>query len=262
MIFAPDLLAGQVAIVTGGGAGIGLGIARELARVGADLVLCGRRPEPLAAAAEEIRAMGRRCLAIPADVRNWEQVQALVAATLAEFGRIDILVNNAGGQFAAPVEKMSPGGWKAVIDVNLNGVFHCIKAVSDTMIQQRRGKIINIIAAFTRRGAPGVAHSGAARAGVENLSRSLAIEWARYNIQVNCISPIVMTEGLEANLLQAPGTYDRLLQAIPVGRFGTLEEVGWAAVFLASRAADYITGENLAMDGANWLGSGISWVNA
>lgn len=261
MIFAPDVLAGKVAIVTGGGTGIGLGIARELARAGADLVLAARRREPLAAAAAEIRAMGRRCLAVPTDVRDWDQVQHMVQATLDGFGHVDILVNNAGGQFAAPVEKMTLKGWKTVIDLDLNSVFACIKAVSEPMIKQRRGKIINVIAAFTRRGAPGVSHSGAARAGVENLTRSLAVEWAKYNIQVNCLSPIVMTEGLKANLLQAPGTYERLLEAIPMRRFGSLEEVGWCAVFLASKASDFVTGENLAMDGANWLSSGVSWVD-
>jgi citronellol/citronellal dehydrogenase len=257
LIFAPDLLEGQVAIVTGGGTGIGRGIALELARAGASVVVAGRRREPLESTVAEIAGMGRESCAIPTDVRNWEQVQALVAGTVQAFGGLHILVNNAGGQFGAPFHAMSPGAWKSVIDLNLNGVFHCTRAAADVFIPQRRGKVINIIAAFSRRAAPNVAHSGAARAAVENLTRSLALEWAPYNIQVNCISPVVMTEAFARNTGAQPGALERFVQSIPAGRCASLEEVGWLAVYLASRAADFMTGEHLVMDGGYWLSTAV-----
>lgn len=257
MVFAPDLLRGQVAIVTGGGTGIGRGIALELARAGADVALAGRRPEPLRAVAAEIGALGRKALALPADVREWEQVRSLVAAAVAGLGGLHILVNNAGGQFGAPFEQISPKGWAAVIDTNLNGVFNCTRAAAEYLVPQRRGKVINVIAGFSRRAAPYVSHSGAARAGVENLTRSLALEWARYNIQVNCISPVVMTEAFARNMAATPGAAEEFVAAIPAGRCATLEEVGWLAVYLASRASDFMTGEHLVLDGGYWLATPV-----
>jgi citronellol/citronellal dehydrogenase len=256
VVFARDLLQGQVAVVTGGGTGIGRGIVLELARVGADIVVAGRRPEPLEAVAAEVSGLGRQCLAVPTDVRDWDQVRALVAASMGRFGRLDILVNNAGGQFGAPFEKLSPNGWKAVVDVNLNGVFNCTRAAADVMIPQRHGKVISIIAGFTRRAAPNLAHSGAARAGVENLTRSLALEWAQHNIQVNCVSPVVMTEAMTGNM-GGPAAVENFLQSVPAGRGATLEEVGWLVVYLASRAADYLTGEHIVLDGGYWLATPV-----
>ena len=257
MIFANDLLAGQVAIVTGGGTGIGRGVAVELAKVGADVVVAGRRIEPLQETAAEIRALGRKAIAVPTDVRDWGQVQALVAATSEQLGRVDILINNAGGQFGAAFEDISPNGWKAVIDVNLNGVFHCCRAVGGPMIAQRSGKIVNVIAGFSRRAAPHISHSGAARAGVENLTRSLALEWAPHNIQVNCISPVAMTDALGKNLASTPGGADTLRESIPAGRFASLEEVGWLVVYLVSKAGDFVTGEHIVMDGGYWLATPV-----
>lgn len=254
-VFAPNLLEGRVAIVTGGGTGIGRGIALELARTGADVALAGRQREPLEAVAAEIRALGRRAVVLPTDVRNWDQAQALVRDTVSTLGRLDILVNNAGGQFSARFEELTPKGWKAVIDTNLNGVFHCIRAAAEYFIPQRRGKVINIIAGFTRRAAPYISHSGVARAGVENLTRSLALEWARHNIQVNCISPIVMTEALVRN--QGEAATARMVAAIPAGRCANAEEVGWLVVFLASHAGDIITGEHIVIDGGYWLAAAI-----
>jgi NAD(P)-dependent dehydrogenase (short-subunit alcohol dehydrogenase family) len=255
MIFAPDLLTGHVAIVTGGGTGIGKGVAIELARAGASLVLAGRREEPLVAAAEEIGAMGGTCLGVPTDVRDWDQVQAMVKAAVDRFGRVDVLVNNAGGQFGSPFEQLSPNGWRAVLETNLTGVFNCVRAAGDVMIQQKRGKVLNIIAGFTRRAAPNLAHSGAARAGVENLTRSLALEWACHNIQLNCISPVVLTEAMTRNM---GGRVDDFVRSIPAGRSADAAEVGWLAVFLASRAGDYITGEHIVMDGGYWLSTAVA----
>lgn len=257
MVFAPYLLQDRVAIVTGGGTGIGRGVALELARAGADVAVAGRRREPLEAVAAEVTALGRRGLAVPADVREWEQVQAMVAETVSTLGGLDILVNNAGGQFGAPFEKLSPRGWKSVIDLNLNGVFNCTRAAAEVLVPQRHGKVINIIAGFSRRAAPHVAHSGAARAGVENLTRSLALEWAPYNIQVNCISPVVMTEAFAANTKAGGRDPQDFVDAIPAGRTATLEEVGWLVVYLASRAADFMTGEHLVMDGGYWLSTPV-----
>jgi citronellol/citronellal dehydrogenase len=257
MIFAPDLLRGQAAIVTGGGTGIGRGIALELARAGADVAVAGRRPEPLHAVVAEIEALGRRGMALPVDVREWEQVQAMVGEAVAGFGRLDMLVNNAGGQFGAPFEQLSARGWKSVIDVNLNGVFNCTRAAADYLVPQRRGKVVNVIAGFSRRAAPFVSHSGAARAGVENLTRSLALEWAPYNIQVNCISPIVMTEAFARNVAATPGGMERFLASVPAGRCASLEEVGWLVVYLASPAGDFMTGEHLVLDGGYWLSTAV-----
>jgi NAD(P)-dependent dehydrogenase (short-subunit alcohol dehydrogenase family) len=254
MIFAPNLLAGRVAIVTGGGTGIGRGIALELARAGADVALVGRRTAPLEETAAEIAALGRRALSAPADVRDWEQVQAMTARVVAELGRLDILVNNAGGQFGAPFASLSAKGWRAVIDTNLNGVFNCTRAAADYLIPQQSGKVINVIAGFSRRAAPNVAHSGAARAGVENLTRSLALEWALYNIQVNCISPVAMTEAMAANMGERS---EGFIRSIPAGRCASLEEVGWLVVYLASRAGDFMTGEHLVLDGGYWLSTAV-----
>ena len=257
MVFAPHLLADKVAIVTGGGTGIGRGIALELARSGARVVVAGRRHEPLEAVAAEIAAMERESRAIPTDVRDWDQVQAMVDGTVTAFGGLDILVNNAGGQFSAPFHTLSSSAWKSVIDLNLNGVFNCTRTAADVFIPQRRGKVINIIAAFSRRAAPNLAHSGAARAAVENLTRSLALEWAPYNIQVNCISPVVLTEAFMKNMSAAPGAMERFIDSVPAGRGATLQEVGWLAVYLASHASDYMTGEHLVMDGGYWLATAV-----
>lgn len=254
MLFAPGLLAGQVAIVTGGGTGIGRGIALELARAGASMVLAGRRPEPLEVVACELRALGASTLPVPTDVRDYDAVTALAAATVERFGRIDILVNNAGGQFGKPLSELSPNGWKSVIDVNLNGVFNCTRAVGETMIASGHGKVVNIIAGFTRRAAPHLAHSGAARAGVENLTRSLAIEWASHNIQLNCISPVVLTEAMAKNMGDRAESF---VDSVPARRYASLEEVGWLVVYLCSRAGNYITGEHIALDGGYWLNVGL-----
>jgi citronellol/citronellal dehydrogenase len=259
VIFAPGLLSGQVALVTGGGTGIGRGIALELGRAGADVVVAARRPEPLEAAVEDLRALGCKASAVQADVRDWDQAQAMVTTAVERHGRLDILVNNAGGQFSSPFEQMSAKGWRAVVETNLNGVFNCSRAAGDVMIRQQRGKIVSIIAGFTRRAAPRLAHSGAARAGVENLTRSLALEWARYNIQVNCISPVVVTDAMAANMGDRVDTF---IQNIPARRSGRAEEVGWLVVFLASPAGDYITGEHIVIDGGYWLGTAVDYPTA
>lgn len=246
-IFAPNLLDGRTALVTGGGSGIGLAIARELGLLGARVAICGRNVEKLAAAREALTAEGVVCFAHPCDIREPEQVQALVGATLAEFGAIDFLVNNAGGQFPAPVEQTSYNGWKAVVDNNLNGTFLVTKTVAEAaMFGQGQGRIVNIVANMWR-GFPGMAHTGAARAGVVNLTQSLAVEWAPKRILVNAVAPgLIRSSGTDRypSALMEAG-----IRATPLKRMGTVEDVAHAVTYLLSPAGDWITGETICVDG-------------
>jgi len=261
MVFLPGILSGRIAIVTGGGTGIGRAIALELAELGADVVVASRDPQHLEPTAEDIRGLGRRSLAIPTDIRVPAQVEALVEQTVAEMGKIDIQVNNAGGQYPGPAETLSAEGWRSVIDLNLNGTFYCSQAVARHMMGTGGGTIVNIVANFGLRGAPGLAHSAAARAGVINLTRTLALEWAKYNIRVNAVAPgVIMTEGALAEMLINPETIERLERAIPLKRLGFPEDIAHVVAFLVSDAAAYITGETIAADGGNWHGHGLSFV--
>src|SRR5689334_4307430 len=255
-LFAPDLLRDQVAIVTGGGSGIGLATARELVRLGARVAICGRTQAKIDAAADELRGAGGTVVARTCDIREPAQVEALVAAVLAEFGRIDILVNNAGGQFPSPAQHISPNGFLAVIKNNLIGTFHVTREVANqAMIPARRGRVINVIANIYR-GFPGMAHTGAARAGVENLTMSLAVEWAQFHILVNAVAPGVI---LSSGTARYPAAlFERGIRETPLKRAGTCEEVAAAIVFLASPAAQFITGATLRLDGGQSLW-GHSW---
>jgi citronellol/citronellal dehydrogenase len=251
-VFAPGLFHDQVALVTGGGTGIGLCTARELAHLGARLVVCGRRAEPLDAARAELEAAGAEVLATPCDIRDADQVSATVDAALARFGRIDVLVNNAGGQFPSPAESISPRGFEAVVRNNLLGTFQMTTAVANkAMLPARRGRVVNVIANVVR-GFPGMSHTGAARAGVDNLTKSLAIEWASRGVRVNAVAP--------GNNIRSSGTAqygDALLEvarkATPLKRLGTPEEVARVILFLASDANDYVTGQTWYIDGGQSL---------
>ncbi len=253
MIFRDDLLKGRVAVVTGGGTGIGAVISKELARHGADVVITSRNPEHHTQIVEEIQALGRRALAIPADVRDPEQTQTAAERTLEAFGRIDILVNNAAGNFLCAAEQLSPNGWRAVVDIVLNGTFLMSRAVLPAMKAQGGG-IVNIGANYAWLAAPYVAHSGAAKAGVLNLTRTLAVEWAPYGIRVNAVTPgpIEETEGV-ARLMGDPQAHKAVIDSIPLRRLGKREEIAWAILFLLSPAAEYITGHNLVVDGGMWF---------
>jgi NAD(P)-dependent dehydrogenase (short-subunit alcohol dehydrogenase family) len=252
---------GRVAIVTGGGTGIGKAIALELAELGADVVIASRDPQHLEPTAEELRALGCRALAIPTDIRSPAQVEALVGQTVASLGKIDIHVNNAGGQYPGPAEELSIEGWRSVIDLNLNGTFYCSQIIARQMMQTGGGAMVNIVANFALRAAPGLAHSAAARAGVISLTRTLALEWAKYSIRVNAVAPgVVMTEGALSEMLISPDTIERIERAIPLKRLGTPEDIAHLVTFLVSDAAAYITGETIAADGGNWQGHGISFV--
>jgi NAD(P)-dependent dehydrogenase (short-subunit alcohol dehydrogenase family) len=261
VIFLPGLLEERVAIVTGGGTGIGRAIALELAAFGADVVVASRDPQHLEPTAAEIRALGRRALAIQTDIRNPAQIEALAEQTVAELGKIDIHINNAGGQYPGPAEDLSIEGWRSVIDLNLNGTFYCSQVMARQMMQTHGGAIVNIVANFGLRAAPGLAHSAAARAAVINLTRTLALEWAKHSIRVNAVAPgVVMTEGALSEMLISPDAIETIERAIPLKRLGTPEDIAHVVTFLVSDAAAYITGETIAVDGGNWHGHGLSFV--
>ena len=249
-VFAPGIFKDQVAIVTGGGSGIGLATAVELARLGAKVAICGRNAERLEAGRAAIAAHGP-VLARACDIREPAQVEDFVKAVLAEWGRIDILVNNAGGQFPSQAQHISPNGFLAVVKNNLVGTFHmCREVANQWMIGHGGGRIVNVIANIYR-GFPGMAHTGAARAGVENLTMTLAVEWAQFGILVTAVAPgIVKSTGTAQ---YPPQLLERGVQETPVKRAATCEEIAASIVFLASPAAQYITGTTLRIDGAQAL---------
>jgi citronellol/citronellal dehydrogenase len=250
-LFAPGLFANQVVLVTGGGTGIGRAVAEETGRLGAKLVVCGRRQEKLDAARAELEALGIEVLAQSCDTRKEEQISELVTAALARFGRIDVLVNNAGGQFPTAAQHLSPKGFEAVVRNNLLGTWNMTHALGTrAFIPQRGGRIVNVIAQIAR-GFPGMVHTGAARAGVENLTKSLAVEWAQHGIRVNAVAPgVIKTSGTEQ---YPPILLEQGRRATPLKRLGRADEVSHLITYLASRAADFVTGQTFYIDGGQSL---------
>jgi len=242
-------LQGKVAIVTGASRWTGKAIALELAKAGADVAVSARTADALENAAAEIRSLGRRSIAIPTDVRVAEQVNNMVKKTLEEFHRIDILVNNAGATFITSALKLSEGGWDAMIRENLKPAFLCSKAVVETMIEQGGGSIINIASGEGLRAAPTNAGYGAAKAGLINLTMSLAIEWAPYKIRVNAIAPGFIETGTLPQALQQAAELRELFNAVPLRRAAKLQEIAAAVLYLASDAAGYTTGATIVVDG-------------
>jgi citronellol/citronellal dehydrogenase len=245
--FRPGLFTGRVALITGGGTGIGRAIAEELSALGARVALCGRRVEPVTELAEALRAKGGEAHAASVDIRSPESIDAFVKDVLARFGTIDLLVNNAGGQFPSPAQNISPKGFEAVVRNNLLGTFNVTHAVANAaMIPQRYGSVVNIIA-NVYRGFPGMAHTGAARAGVDNLTKSLAVEWAPHHIRVNAIAPgTIRSTGTDR---YPPELVVKAEKNTPAKRLGTVAEVAHATSYLLSDAADYVTGATLYLDG-------------
>ena len=256
-VYSPTALKDRVAIVTGGGTGLGKAIATEFARVGANLVLAARNLERLDKAAEEIRSIGAKVITVQTDIREVEHVRNLVQRTMDEFGKIDILVNNAAGRFDIPSENLSKNGWYVVVNIVLNGTWYCSQEVGRVMIKQGGGNIINIISNSPWLGSVYAAHSAAAKSGVWSMTKTLAAEWGKYNIRVNGIAPlapvgdVINRSSLPEDVLQNPSGETR---GLPLGRAGDTREIAWAALFLASDASSYVTGHTLDVTGASWLG--------
>jgi NAD(P)-dependent dehydrogenase (short-subunit alcohol dehydrogenase family) len=250
---------GKVALITGGGSGMGRAIAESLAADGALVAVCGRRTEPLEETVARCTALGARALAVPTDVRDPAAVQTLVDRVVAELGPPELLVNSAAGNFLSPAIDLSPNGWRAVVEIVLNGTFYTSQAVARALRDAARGgSILNIVATYAWTGNPGTVHSAAAKAGVLNLTKTLAVEWAPLGIRVNAMAPgPVDTEAASAHLFPTEEIRSAMAGEIPAGRLGTLEDVVWAARFLLSPRSSYITGDCLTLDGGEVLERGM-----
>jgi NAD(P)-dependent dehydrogenase (short-subunit alcohol dehydrogenase family) len=246
--------AGTGVLVTGGGTGLGLAIATEFARLGADIVIASRKPEHLKQGESVLRELGGRVLAVTCDIRDPDQVAAALDAAAGAFGLPGVLVGNAAANFPVPAEDMSPNAWRTVVDITLNGTFFCAREFARRHLAAGTpASIINVGASYAWTGGPGFAHSAAAKAGVKNMVETLAVEWGPYGIQVNGLVPGMfphedMTADIKANLSRAPDKD----ACQPAMRTGRLRELGWAATFLASPYARFISGHTLVVDGANW----------
>jgi citronellol/citronellal dehydrogenase len=249
-VFRDDLFTKQVIIVSGGGTGIGRSIAHELASLGAIIVVCSRKLPNVERTRDEILAAGGQALALACEIRSAEQVEALMESVLERYGKIDGLVNNGGGQFISPAEDIRLKGWNAVIETNLTGAFLMCKHAMQRSMRDHGGAIVNILMDLWS-GFPGMAHSSAARAGVENLTKTLAVEWAPYHIRINSVAPgIIQSSGLRN---YDPSVLKDIASSIPARRLGSESEVAAAVTFLLSPAASYITGDTLRVDGASSL---------
>jgi NAD(P)-dependent dehydrogenase (short-subunit alcohol dehydrogenase family) len=245
---------GLCVLVTGGGTGLGKAIAAEFGRLGADLVIASRKAEHLEAGREAGEALGARVLAVTCDIRDPEQIAAAFDEASATFGLPQVLINNAAANFPVPAEDMSPNAWRTVVDITLNGTFFCSREFARRHMEAGTpGSIVNVGASYAWTGGPGFAHSAAAKAGVKNMVETLAVEWAPYGIQVNGLVPgLIPHEDMTADI---KGNLDRTSDkdvCQPALRLGRLQELGWAATFLASPYARFISGHTLVVDGANW----------
>ena len=250
----PGTFAGVTVFVTGAGTGLGKAIAAEFARVGAAIVIASRKPEHLDAGRAAIEAIGAPVLAVGCDIRDPDQIAAAFDAAEQRFGLPGVLVNNAAANFPVPAEDMSPNAWRTVVDITLNGTFLCCREFGRRHLARHTpGSIVNVGASYAWTGGPGFVHSAAAKAGVKNLTESLAVEWGPYGIQVNSLVPGLfphedMTDDIRGNLDR---TSDKDA-CQPALRVGQRQELGWAATFLASPYARFVSGHTLVVDGANW----------
>jgi NAD(P)-dependent dehydrogenase (short-subunit alcohol dehydrogenase family) len=250
----PGTYDGRVVLVTGGGTGLGKAIAVEFARLGATIAIASRSTEHLTAGREAVEALGARCATVTCDVRDEQQVATAFDEITAAVAMPDVLVNNAAGNFPSPAEELSANAWRAVTQIVLDGTFLCSREFARRHLAAgSAGSIINIGASYAWTGGPGFAHSAAAKAGVRNLTETLAVEWAPYGIRVNGLVPGLFPHGDEsADIRAVPGRGDGEDARAPALRVGQPRELGWAATFLASDYAAYITGATLTVDGANW----------
>jgi citronellol/citronellal dehydrogenase len=249
-VFAPGLFADRVVIVTGGGSGIGRCTAHEFASLGATVVLVGRNADKLRATVEEIAFDGGRASQQVCDIRQEDAVRAMVAAVLAEHGRIDGLVNNAGGQYMTPLEKITAKGWDAVIATNLTGGFLVARECYLQHMQAHGGAVVNIVADMWGS-MPGMGHSGAARAGMVSFTETAALEWAKSGVRVNAVAPgYIASSGMDHYPAEAGPMLRAMRETVPAGRFGNEAETSAAIVFLLSPAASFISGSVLRVDGA------------
>jgi NAD(P)-dependent dehydrogenase (short-subunit alcohol dehydrogenase family) len=250
---------GRVALVTGGGTGLGLEISRGLAALGATVVIASRSAEHHRRFLEEAGRRGWKAEATVLDVREPDRVRATAEEVAGRHAGVDLLVNNAAGNFVCPAERMSANAWRSVVSIALDGTFYCSQAFGRAMIERRKGSIVNVVATYATTGMAGVAHSASAKAGVLALTKSLAAVWARHGIRVTAIAPGPFhSDGAAANLWPTEAAEKSILAGIPLGRFGTAQEVAAHVLYLLSPACAYVTGECLVVDGGATLG-GRMW---
>jgi NAD(P)-dependent dehydrogenase (short-subunit alcohol dehydrogenase family) len=254
-IFRSDLLEGTSALITGGGTGIGYGIAEALAKCGADIAIASRKPEHLEPAAEKLGRHGTKVVTVPVNVRERDAAISMVKDATERLGRIDMLVNNAAGNFYAPSAELTERGWKAVVETDLYGTFFCSQAVYPVMVEQGGGCIVSISMTLHYRGWPRMAHATAAKAGVDALTRTLAIEWAADKIRVNAVAPgPIPTEGVRRAFGEGGVAVDeKMKRFIPLQRWGSPDDIGNMVVFLGSPAGEWITGQIFVIDGGSSL---------
>jgi len=253
-MFQPDLLKNHVILITGGGTGLGKSMALRFAELGASIALCGRREHVLAEAAKEIEAKGVPTFIYPCDVRKADEVEKMADAVFAKFGKISGLVNNAAGNFVSPTEALSPNGFDAIVKIVLYGTFHCTQSIGKRwMAAKSGGRILNIVTTYAWTGSAFVVPSACAKAGVLAMTRSLAVEWAKYKIRLNAIAPGPFKTEQTWNNLMPEGFEQKMIARNPMGRTGTHDELTNLAAYLMSPQAAYINGECVTIDGGEWL---------